>query len=80
MCLSVSEFEAHDGEFWKMGVRSNELSTPCAVFGDGIVDWVEITVVVLMEDVSMSMRKSSSFDILARKSNVKTVLDKSGES
>jgi len=79
MSLSIAKFKAHDSKFWKMWVRSDELSN-FTIFGDSFIYGVVVTIMILMEDVSVSMRKGSSFDILTRKSDMETVLDKSWKS
>ena len=62
-----------------MRVGGDELSLGALIFMD-TVDWVVVTVFILVENVSMSVTKCTSFNILTRKSNMETFLNKGGES
>lgn len=81
MSLGITQLVAEHGELRQVRVGGDELSSlTLSVTSNGGVYWVVVTVLVLVEDVSMSMGESTSFDILTRDSNVVTVLNESGAS
>ena len=66
MSLGVSELVSHNGKFREMGVGGDEFSDSLllVLVGDNLVDWVVVTILVLIENVSMPVREGSSLDIL----------------
>jgi hypothetical protein len=60
-----------------MGVRSNKSSS--GSLGDDVRDWVVVAILVLVENMSMSMGESSSFDILSGNSHIISIFDERGE-
>jgi len=50
------------------------------VWYDSRVDWVVITIFILVEDVSMSVGEGTSFNILTRNSYIEAILNKSCKS
>ena len=71
--LRVAKLISQDSEFRQMGVRCDELSTN--TLWDGIIDGSVLAVLILVEDVSMSMREGTSLHILARDTYIETILD-----
>jgi hypothetical protein len=61
-----------------MGVRSNKSSS--GTLRDDIINWVVVSILILVEYMSMSVRESSSFDILSRNSDIISIFDERSES
>ena len=73
----VALLETKDGVLRQVTVRSNECARR-VVLGNA-VDGHVVSVSVLEEDVSVSVRESTSFDILARETNMVTFVNQSSE-
>ena len=79
MCLGVAKFISEYCKFRKMRVGGDELSLGANIL-DNTVDWVIITFLILIEDVSMSVTEGTSLNILTRDSNMEPFLNESSES
>lgn len=80
LALSVTVFETEDSVLGEMRARGDEFSA--GVLDSlvlGLQDWAVTAIAVLVEDVSVSVRESTSFHILTGEAHVVAVIDESGE-
>jgi hypothetical protein len=68
MSLGVSKLISKDGEFREMRVGSYESSSSTLdqFFRNDLINWVVVTIGILIKHMSMSMTECSSFNILPR--------------
>lgn len=76
VCASVSIFESKHCKFWKIRVGGDKVSRFILVTYMGRVDRIVVAILVLVENVGMSVRESSPLNILAWKTDVISFLKK----
>ena len=83
MSLRIAKLVAEDGEFRQVRVGGNELSTgtnltftlSTIVADNSGINRVVVTIAILIENMSMSVREGTSLDVLSRNTHVITFLD-----
>ena len=75
--LWVPQLITKDGKLRKMRVTSNEL--PSFSYWNNIINWIIISISILIEYVSMSVGESSSFNILTWYSYIIAIFNKRGK-
>lgn len=78
MRLCITKLKSKDSKLREMRIRSNELSL-FAFFGESTINWVVVSIFILIENVSMSVREGASLNILPRDPHLVPILDESGE-
>jgi len=76
--LGVPVFETEHGVLREMRVGSDEVSLVTVVRND-VVNGHVATILVLVEHMGVSVRESSTLDILSRETHVESLVDQTGE-
>jgi len=77
VCSRISIFKPKNCKFWKVRIWSDKVSVIVKISEFSRIDGVVITVLVLVPYVGVSVRKCSSLNILAWKTDVVSFLKKS---
>lgn len=78
--LGITVLEAQDGVLRQVRATGNEVTAFITALLLGLQDRAVMTISVLVENVSVSVREGTSLDILTRETNVITLVDQGSES